>query len=617
MIPLLRKNLIFFLLLNFNLHAQVTLTNNNLKVNNTVITNNTIGFNSNQSLDISLTVQLETADNSINNTFGNLFLYYKKSENDSPTQVGYQSIVFVQNIPKTNFISNALFTSIILYKNTFFASGGILYAEYKNNNNNTYQSNKISITGGSLTTTPTPPPSTNQSIATQNLKYSDNFPIVNSKLFVTADTSTYFDVDVYMAQNESNNSTINIYAYEEGGSKRILLKSVFIGGFINSYFLVKDIKVNPTDLDFTKTYVLKVEKRKYSSDLSTYSSIIDNLYKDNKAINIILAKPISYNTIADNQSLSSEQISKPFTSLSPWVDYTIPCNRRGCIPTYDRRDVTVFKWQIKTQNSDWSDIYGETQKDYSPNKSFTENTYYRRVAFYNDGQYNLSNIISITLNNQSFENTICCNQDLPLTTSQPKEITGNIPTLSNFTYQWQICTQPSDTTPLWSDITNATTQNYQHTFTQAASRWTLITAFRRLIKTNTFVTSTSNTITITRSRTSPQTEINPPIRRDGTTNPRSKPSTSKVILNETNNEAIENETENIDIYPNPVFNSFFIKGSTNISNINFFDSSGGKINLEKKQVSENLIEVDATKLSSGIFILKIDNSTYSKKIIKK
>lgn len=617
MIPLLRKNLIFFLLLNFNFYAQVTLTNSNLKANNTIITNNTIGFNSDQSLDISLTIQLETADNSINNTFGNLFLYYKKSENDSPTQVGYQSIVFVQNIPKTNFISNAVFTSIILYKNAFFANGGILYAEYKNNNNKTYQSNKISITGGSLTTIPTPPPSTNQSISTQNLKYSDNFPIVNSKLFVTADTPTYFDVDVYMAQNESNNSTINIYACEEGGSKRFLLKSVFLGGFISSYFSVKDIKINPTDLDFTKnTYVLKIEKRKYSSNLSTYSSTIDNLYTDNKAINIILVKPISYNTIADNQSLTFEQISKPFTSLSPWVDFTIPCNRRACIPIYDRRNVTIFKWQIKTQNSDWSDIYGETQKDYSPNKSFTENTYYRRVAFYNDGQYNLSNIISITLNNQSFENTICCNQDLPLATSQPKEITGNIPNLSNFTYQWQICTEPSYTTPVWSDITNATTQNYQHTFTQTANRGTLSTAFRRLTKTNTSVTSTSNTITII--RTTSLTETNPPIRRDGTTNPRSKPSnTSKVIVNEINNEAIENKIKDIDIYPNPVFNSFFIKGLTNINNINFFDSSGGKINLEKKQVSENLIEVDATKLSSGIFILKIDNSTYSKKIIKK
>lgn len=75
-------------------------------------------------------------------------------------------------------------------------------------------------------------------------------------------------------------------------------------------------------------------------------------------------------------------------------------------------------------------------------------------------------------------------------------------------------------------------------------------------------------------------------------------------------------TENLTIFPNPVINSLYINGAININDVAIYDSFGQKINLDKHQKSDNLIEVNTWSLQSGIYFLKVDDSTFSKTLIK-
>ena len=604
----LKNYILILFLFQFTLYAQVAATINQLKIDNTPITTNTITFNNNPTINISLNVHLETSNGSIDNTFGNLNIYYKKNESDIPMQLGFYSVTFYL---KTYYINDTPFNTITLNKNEFFNTGGILYAEYKNNKKETYQSAKIAIIGGSLTSIPANPTPTNQKIISQNLKYSDNFPITNAKILVAADTPTSFDVDIYHVQGQGQFSTVNICAYEEYGTKVIYLKSLDIGDqSFNSYFSIKNIKINYDALDFTKyTCKLKIEVRNYSKDLSSFKSNIDILSQNNQDVTINIVKPILDNTISDNQTIKYGQTAKPFTlSSSPYVDYSIRCERnvRACTTIYDYRYITSFKWQTTTQNSNWSDIEGETLQEYSPNKAFTENTYYRRLAFVNNHQYKISNIASIIIEDTNITNNICCDQPLPLSDSQPQEIIGNNIISNNYRYQWQSSknSRGDDFLP-WQDIIGATNQNYKHIFTENAATNNEKTKFRRIIKLNSLPINISNAITISRYST---LDFTPPSRR-GTLQ-------SQSFINLNTNEPIENNETNLSIYPNPLTNSLSIEGLVNINLINLYDSFGQKINIDKHQKSDNLIEVNTSKLQSGIYILKIDNTTFSKTLIK-
>lgn len=478
----LKNYILFLFLFHFTLYSQVTVTSNNLKVDNNLVTNNTIVFNSSPSVNISLDIKMETTDGSANTTFGNLFLYYKQNTNDNaPTQIAFQSITFVNNYPKTNYINNTFFTSITLFKTNFLSNGGILYAEYKTNDKKVYKSQVINIIGGGYTTMPPPP---------------------NKK------------------------------------SKQILS-----------------------------------------------------------------------NLIGSDQIIASGEIPKPFTNYIPY--YRNPDNlpgRRGSASLYSPDPniyLTIFQWQIKTQSTNWTDIPGETSAGYSPNKAIYENSLYRRVAFYEGGEYDFSNTIFIIINDQSFQNTICCDQILTSATSGTEVIVGNAPNLNNFTYIWQQCGSPNDINKNWAEMPFANDQNFPHSFPQPSTgRGNEIIAYRRLIKQNGNVISISNTANITLFRSNTSTG---PTRNDGTTPNRRSQSLMSIA---------EPDDNNTLIYPNPFINSFYIEGPINLGEIKLYDSFGQVLNINKSQSSKDKIEINTTNLRSGAYILKIDNTSFSKTLIK-
>lgn len=479
----LKNYITLFFLFNYTLYSQVTITSNNLKVDNNLVSNNTIAFNSSPSVNISIDIKMETTDGSTNTTFGNLFLYYKKNTNDNdPTQIAFQSITFVNNYPKTNYINNTFFTSINLFKNDFLSTGGTLYAEYKTNDKKVYKSQVTNIIGGEYTTIPPPPPNTEGKLILSNL-------IGNDQIIVSGEIPKPFFYDIPYYRNSDN----------------------LPGG--------------------------------HGSSSSGSSSA--NIY------------------------------------------------------------LSIFKWQIKTESTNWTDIPGETSAGYSPNKAIYENSSYRRVAFYEGGQYTISNTIFIIINDQSFQNTICCDQILTSSSLITEKIVGNTPNLNNFTYKWQVCSAPNNVTKYWAEMLFANDQNLSSSSEQPSTgRGNETIAYRRLIKQNGNVISISNPVTITLPRPNDSTG---PTRNDGTTPTRRSQSLISIA---------EPDDTNTIIYPNPFINSFSIEGPINSDKIKLYDSFGQELNINKTQSSKDKIEINTTNLRSGAYILKIDNTSFSKTLFK-
>jgi|GEM_PF-2081380 len=591
------QNLLFILfLVNSNLYSQVTVTTNNLKVDNKPITNNIISFNSNESVHISLNIHLQTSNSSINNIFGNLFIYYKKNESDSPTQIGFQSITFYLN---TYYMNDTPFDTTLI-KGAFFQSGGIIYAEYKSNENKTYQSNKISVTGGSLPSTPEPVVTINENIPTKNLKYSGDYPILNSKIFVTEEKATFIDIEV-QSKKEGDYTSIGISLDEMIGNKinkTILLESIWIASD-NNFHLLRDIQINPSKLNFNQyTYTLKVKVQYYKTtgDAKMLSSKSDFISTDNNKVTVLLSRPIQYNTISESQSISPGGTAKPLTGAVA----KISLDKTGLRNTVD---ITKYQWQQRVGNNNWTTILGATSQNYTPSSIFPETTSFRRIAISNEGLPDFSEYISISTT-PAPNNNICCNQTLPYSSSQPSIFTGNDLGSSIF-YQWQI----SQNATSWTSIPDSNKPNFNYIFPFISGRGNETAYFRRLIIQNDAVVSTSNKINITRIINTDPSITSPSPPPTEAPNPGRRMSTFIAGSNDF-------DTSGLSIYPNPTIDNLFIDGPVKIELVTLYDSYGAKLNIDKHQKSTNLIEVNTSKLQPGVYILKIDNTTYSKTILK-
>ncbi len=73
-------------------------------------------------------------------------------------------------------------------------------------------------------------------------------------------------------------------------------------------------------------------------------------------------------------------------------------------------------------------------------------------------------------------------------------------------------------------------------------------------------------------------------------------------------------------YPNPVNDVLTISSSNGISCINIFNIYGQKIYIKRMDIVNNEIEIDASSLNSGVYVVNITTpygKTISKKFIKK
>lgn len=623
----LKNYLAVLFLFNFALHAtnksskisadpKVNIEISNIITNGLLLANNTISINGVEDLEIEFDVKASYTGTNIKYLDGLLNCYYYEPNSfDNEIAQYYDNGVnpqyLFQNIIKleyTNGTYSHIFRQKLRFKrSTIFNTGSSIVFRYRTQTLSTEISNKLTykIIGGTKTgIEPYKSPTTNVNLT--NISYSDGSPIISNKIIVPdfeGDEIGTANINLSFNYNCDYGSKLTLGYYP--GIEVQIKDNLSVRKYLTEF-------VTPITINGTATFTnLKIK----SSDLSptsylrikfTFQGITK--YIDCAIIKGNYEKPILSNIISDSQTIKYGQVSKPFTlSTVPYVDYSIRCQRnvRACKTIYDYRNITTFKWQTRTQNSDWSDIAGATAQEYSPNKAFTENTYYRRLAFVNTDQYSISNISAIIIEDTNITNNACCDQALQFSNSQPLPITANNVNSNTYTYQWQSAKNWTgmDFQP-WHDIIGETNQNYTHIFPQDAITNDEKTQFRRIIKLNSLPVNISNSVII--SRYSVLDFVRPP-------------STRQATLQATNlntKQSVENKINNLSIYPNPIINNLSIEGFVDINLINLYDSFGQKINIDKHQKSDNLIEVNTSRIQPGIYILKIDNTTFSKTLIK-
>lgn len=517
----LQNYLIVFLLFNFALYAtnkysninvdpKVNIEISNIVTNGLVLANNTITFNGVEDLEIEFDVKTSYAGTNTKYFDGLLNCYYYEPNSfDNEIAQYYDNGVAPQylfqkteKLDYNNGIYSYTYRQKLRFKrSTVYNNGCSIVFRYRTETLTTDISNKLTykIIGGTKTGNE-PSIQATAKINLTSITYSNGSPLIDNKIIIPenegGETGTR-EIDLSFNFSCAYGSKLKNGYYP--GVEIQIADNLSVKTYLTTW-------MTPIVTDGTLTFKnLKIK----SSDLSPTSYLkirftFQEVKIDYNCTIVRSAKPILNNIIGDNQVLALGQISKPFTYTNPYANYTIRDPKyRVSTANYDYRYATAFKWQTKTQNSEWIDIPGQTSVSYSPNRAFTENTYYRRIAYY-DGQYNISNIISITRN-------------LLSTTKRSEAMVSSSHLLND----------------------------------------------------------------------------------------------SKPI-----EEKLNNENLIINIYPNPIINSLYIEGPTDIKNISIYDSFGIKSNTEKYQISKDLIEVNTSKLQSGIFLLKIDNTSFSKTLIK-
>lgn len=593
-----------------NSDPDITIELLNITTNGLILPNNTISFNGVEDLVVEFDLRTSYTGTVANYCEGTSYAaFYEPNNFDNETAQYYDNGVRpiqliwdpikLEHINSNNY-SYTYRKKLLFKKSTVYNTGCSIVFRY-GPAKLTY---KI-IAGTKTGKEPYTPSSANVKLT--SLSYSDGSPVANNKIIVpdyigneigTQSINLSFDFDIKYGSQLS-----------KGYYPQYLIQIRHDEGYSTSLIPLFE-KAISTDKGTVTIKNLQIK----SSDIrpNDHLRILFNFHETQVNLDWALIKgnnekPILNNIISDNQTIGYGQICKSFTTSSaPYIDYSITCDRnvRACQTVYDYRYITSFQWQTRTQETNWTNISGATAKEYSPNKNFYENTYYRRLAHFSDEQYSISNTSAIIIQDTSIRNNICCDQSLPLKNSQPQIINGDEVDSNIYTYQWQSAKYSRGTTlQAWHDISGATSQNYQHIFPEDAITNEEKTAFRRVVKLNSLPVSVSNSITISRYTTG----VIPPTRREGTT---------ALLTSQTLMSLAEPDDNNTLIHPNPFINSFSIEGPINLGDVKLYDSFGQVLNINKTQSSKDKIEINTTNLRSGAYILKIDNTSFSKTLFK-
>ncbi len=579
----LKKKLLFLFMLSISCvtyAGDVTVTTENLKVNGVLITNNTINFDSNASINATLDVKLKTFNGASTNTFGNLYLYYKASSTESEVQVGFAAVTFIVTYPpfvtQTTYTSNIPNLTVTLSKSAFFASGGVLYAKYINNNNVSDSSSNILITGGSRTsTTPVPIYSgTNTVCCNQTIRKGDRPALITGSalnlapgqgVFWSKNGSPYLSYN-YATGNQST-SFQSDYLFDSCYFKRCA------GGAYSNAANITVVQ-NPISSNFIYTNAALMENGSY--EISVLSSLDLNG----------LGAQVNLNVLTDPNH--------------------VPV--RG--DSYANSNEISYQWQYTNGFQKWIDVPSGTTggiTNFIPD-NYNSDYYFRRIAKYQNISL-CSNELRIIFRKTSASNTICCNQLLTASVSAgislPEIIVGSTPQFSfadggspisgglTITYQWQQQINSSS----WVNILNANAKDYQPpAFTNLGTTIN----YRRVVRFEYFSLPTgsirnyetySNTVSVT--------------------SPRSRANSKNGI--DTNSE--------ISIYPNPTSSiiNIYYENDFQDTNIRIFDIVGKEIHLNPVIVDSSSISFDVSNLENGVYFISFENKSkiISKKFIKK
>lgn len=574
-------------------NSNVTVASSNLKVNNTAISGSTVNL-ATQSSTISFNCLLTTLDGSINNTFGNLYVYFKESATSSPIMVNYlQAVTFLPPTgSQTDYTSSLLNQSFLLNKSDFYNTGGLFYVEYKNNNNQTFKSQNYNVTGGSKTISNTVP-----TITISNLKYSEDLPVINSFVVVPSASTN-------RSGGRENSRSINFTVSISG-----ITATGMQAGYGFSVMLRNPLGSNQTSLGHRSgngNSIFNFNNIQIASSLLEENSYIEIAYTGHsstytkKVVNVFKASSIS-NVINHDHKIIPHGSNLNLINQSATLNLSPPCLYRGICEPQDVRTITNYKWQYKAEGiAIWIDIPNQTSKDLTLS-NITENMIIRRIAYFSNEYFVSSNIISVCVNNLTATNSICCDQTITNLTPQPIIFSGSTVSTSNsFSYKWQYVNteSPSGVHTNWIDINNSNNPNVNFINPNNYGRGWRYIKLRRLIIQNEIVKNISNNILLTRNFVSGRIA-------------ETKEDITEVIKNEESNELI--------LFPNPTKDNLNIQlPNENYKNLAIVNILGEIVKENAINNQKNII-IDMSNYTAGVYFLILEDNLGTKqtrKIIK-
>ena len=592
---------ILILFITFYSFGQVTTTITDLKVNNTTSTG--ITFNSNSTITAKFDVNLLTYNGASSNILGNIHIYIKKNATSEPVEVGWSPITFSVNyppfVPQETYTNKTPFT-IELIKSSFFASGGVLYAEYKNNDGQKYKSSNIAISGGTMVPGNPGNPSNPSNPSNPEVSSTPYLRVINLRYGETNEVVEDFTGEPFTA-------TLTHFIILLPKNKPLVNLNV-------DFEITKDSRVPSFTL--CDRYIYWGGQRlvgwskpciEYTNNVYGTLSIDVNLPDNPKKIKNFNLEPTSLGHGLTIQVVELEFLGTDiFAVLNGRGDYArvtgisggsakviageVLDERRGIIrPLYE--DCDQFRWFRRPVGGMWA-YDGTSSPDIN---NITQPTEFFRRSFYK-GAWVDSNIVLIdqvpvinpNLPVIQMNNTICCNQTVAL--SAPiATLIGNVPTVSNYTYKWQF----SGDNATWTELIGANTVSKDFTPSSfTSSRDSSPRYYRRAVITPSGV-SYSNSVKIEMGVSSGRTT--------------NAEDSSDVVFNE------------INVFPNPTSGVLNINGyNLEMRDVKIFDVTGRQVDPSRLQKNDNSIEMDISNLPNATYLLSIEssNGTIYKKVIK-
>lgn len=351
----------------------------------------------------------------------------------------------------------------------FATSGSYIYAEYKTSGNVAYKSSYMAVVknatqgGGTLNPpadAPDPSKITNTLCCNQTIRLGDKPAPITGSQYLNPYSGQLYGINSSWAVN--GNQNVRILDLDDSNK-----------------ILTLDYVTDPGNFTVMRSLGY--------GNLSTS-------YKSNSVNITVVPTPISRNTIASIEPINSEgfielsSIKKlGITGYNSVVNLKVLQDPFYIIQPRDPgADVDSYRWEYTKTNSalggykTWITISNENSPNlefYDPSeKSSLEDAYYlvRRIATYQNIS-NASEPIKVLIRGIRYDNTICCDQTLKISSltdfEKPQIIVGSTPsiesttiqgtdfTIKSITYQWQ--NQSIGRTPsIWSDISGATSKDY-------------------------------------------------------------------------------------------------------------------------------------------------------------
>ncbi|MCL9805767.1 T9SS type A sorting domain-containing protein [Flavobacterium amniphilum] len=583
----------------------------NLTTNGLIQPNNTINFNGKDDLVIEFDVKASyygTYNTGfINNLRIGTWMFNPNNHNNQTAEDydngvrSYYLVSEIVNLEKVNnYYTKTVHQKITLRKYTISNTGYTFQTNMFSIglHKNLKRTDLYKLAGGTSESYPNNIPDRVEAQIT-DLKYSDNLPILNNKIVVPNTAEGYSSIDFKINYSLIHGSNLVSGYY---GSMNIAIHNPEGSTLYTTLLVTPKIFTNYIGSETYQNIQIP------SSKLINGAKIIVTFQFQGTNFPFILAESVIKSDLISNNLIHENKIVAPGSIVSltnnylPSIISTKVCPyRTDC--EREIKYINYFKWQYKTTNENtWHDFVNQNSNDLINIGPINEDTLIRRIAIDTDnGFYNISNTISISINNSIIVNTICCDQTLTSLVN-PSIFTGNAVTNSNLKYKWQMAKTGENINfnndYVWTDIPNATGKDFQYIYTSNLRPYQYL-GFRRLITENGIVKSISNPIAVIRRVSSARTMQD------------ENEDSDSIKMN-------QNDFEITSPYPNPNNGTFYLKNDLNLgTSFYLVDTYSRRIKNFSFTTKDEEVEFKIDDLPNGIYFLKSErNNSFLKKIIK-